>query len=183
MSFVLKRICLLLDLIQFSLIFQLNAMANRAAGKGYENEDNYSNIKFQFIGIENIHVMRNSLQKMLEGTMLLSWKLEEIFHLPVSQIRIIALKAAAVKMGMKRGLCLLQLCAAACWLMGLVQWSVIPTSGDFLVIQTSCFMGEIQTSFTLMTKLIWPQYTLLLLHLLLQFRVWWYNEKKNHFFF
>lgn len=72
MSFVLKRICLLLDLIQFSLIFQLNAMANRAAGKGYENEDNYSNIKFQFIGIENIHVMRNSLQKMLEGNMLLS---------------------------------------------------------------------------------------------------------------
>lgn len=46
---------------------QLNAFANRAAGKGYENEDNYSNIKFQFIGIENIHVMRNSQQKMLEG--------------------------------------------------------------------------------------------------------------------
>ncbi|KAK1175936.1 myotubularin-related protein 7-like [Acipenser oxyrinchus oxyrinchus] len=45
---------------------KLNAMANRATGKGYENEDNYSNIKFQFIGIENIHVMRNSLQKMLE---------------------------------------------------------------------------------------------------------------------
>uniref|UniRef100_A0A8D3D5K3 Myotubularin related protein 7a n=1 Tax=Scophthalmus maximus TaxID=52904 RepID=A0A8D3D5K3_SCOMX len=44
----------------------LNAIANRAAGKGYENEDNYSNIKFQFIGIENIHVMRNSQQKMLE---------------------------------------------------------------------------------------------------------------------
>uniref|UniRef100_A0A671WBW4 Myotubularin related protein 7a n=1 Tax=Sparus aurata TaxID=8175 RepID=A0A671WBW4_SPAAU len=46
---------------------KLNAIANRAAGKGYENEDNYSNIKFQFIGIENIHVMRNSQQKMLEG--------------------------------------------------------------------------------------------------------------------
>ncbi|XP_048365823.1 myotubularin-related protein 7 [Sphaerodactylus townsendi] len=45
---------------------KLNAMANRAAGKGYENEDNYSNIKFQFIGIENIHIMRSSLQKMLE---------------------------------------------------------------------------------------------------------------------
>ncbi|XP_053107423.1 myotubularin-related protein 7 isoform X2 [Hemicordylus capensis] len=45
---------------------KLNAMANRAAGKGYENEDNYANIKFQFIGIENIHVMRSSLQKMLE---------------------------------------------------------------------------------------------------------------------
>lgn len=45
----------------------MNAMANRAAGKGYENEDNYSNIRFQFVGIENIHVMRTSLQKLLEG--------------------------------------------------------------------------------------------------------------------
>ncbi|XP_006781866.1 myotubularin-related protein 7a [Neolamprologus brichardi] len=45
---------------------KLNAIANRAAGKGYENEDNYYNIKFQFVGIENIHVMRNSQQKMLE---------------------------------------------------------------------------------------------------------------------
>ena len=53
--------------VLFCCPLQLNAMANRAAGKGYENEDNYSNIKFQFIGIENIHVMRNSLQKMLEG--------------------------------------------------------------------------------------------------------------------
>lgn len=42
-------------------------MANRAAGKGYENEDNYDNIRFKFIGIENIHVMRSSLQKLLEG--------------------------------------------------------------------------------------------------------------------
>ncbi|KAG5263417.1 hypothetical protein AALO_G00264620 [Alosa alosa] len=45
---------------------KLNAMANRAAGKGYENEDNYANIRFQFMGIENIHVMRNSQQKLLE---------------------------------------------------------------------------------------------------------------------
>ena len=45
---------------------KINAMANRAAGKGYENENFYSNIKFQFWGIENIHVMRNSLQKVLE---------------------------------------------------------------------------------------------------------------------
>lgn len=49
---------------------QLNAIANRAAGKGYENEDNYANIKFQFIGIENIHVMRNSQQKMIEGNLI-----------------------------------------------------------------------------------------------------------------
>ncbi|KAG2456740.1 MTMR6 protein, partial [Polypterus senegalus] len=45
---------------------KLNALANRAAGKGYENEDNYLNIRFQFVGIENIHVMRSSLQKLLE---------------------------------------------------------------------------------------------------------------------
>ncbi|XP_041823763.1 myotubularin-related protein 6 [Melanotaenia boesemani] len=45
---------------------KLNALANRAAGKGYENKDNYSNIRFQFVGIENIHVMRASLQKLLE---------------------------------------------------------------------------------------------------------------------
>lgn len=42
-------------------------MANRAAGKGYENEDYYTNIKLQFIGIENIHVMRNSQQKIIDG--------------------------------------------------------------------------------------------------------------------
>ena len=42
-------------------------MANRAAGKGYENENFYENIKFQFCGIENIHVMRSSLSKMLEA--------------------------------------------------------------------------------------------------------------------
>ncbi|XP_066505012.1 myotubularin-related protein 7a [Hoplias malabaricus] len=47
---------------------KLNAMANRATGKGYESEDNYTNIKFQFIGIENIHVMRNSQQKLIEAS-------------------------------------------------------------------------------------------------------------------
>lgn len=46
-------------------------MANRAAGKGYENEDYYTNIKLQFIGIENIHVMRNSQQKIIDGK---SWR-------------------------------------------------------------------------------------------------------------
>ncbi|XP_032254112.1 myotubularin-related protein 8 [Phoca vitulina] len=45
---------------------KLNAMANQAAGKGYENEYNYVNIHFRFMGIENIHVLRNSLQKILE---------------------------------------------------------------------------------------------------------------------
>nr|XP_046256702.1 myotubularin-related protein 7b isoform X2 [Scatophagus argus] len=45
---------------------KLNAMANRAAGKGYENEDHYINIKLHFIGIENIHVMRSSQQKIID---------------------------------------------------------------------------------------------------------------------
>ncbi|KAK1885818.1 Myotubularin-related protein 7 [Dissostichus eleginoides] len=45
---------------------KLNAMANRAAGKGYENEDHYTNIKLHFIGIENIHVMRSSQQKIID---------------------------------------------------------------------------------------------------------------------
>lgn len=41
-------------------------MANRAAGKGYENELFYENTKFHFLGIENIHTMRGSLQKLIE---------------------------------------------------------------------------------------------------------------------
>lgn len=48
------------------LLLQINAMANKAAGKGYESTDFYENVKFQFVGIENIHVMRQSLQKMTE---------------------------------------------------------------------------------------------------------------------
>ena len=48
------------------LLLQINAMANKAAGKGYESTDFYENVKFQFFGIENIHVMRQSLQKMTE---------------------------------------------------------------------------------------------------------------------
>jgi len=42
-------------------------VANRAAGKGYENEVYYSNIQFKFCPIENIHAMRSSLQKLLES--------------------------------------------------------------------------------------------------------------------
>lgn len=42
-------------------------MANRAAGKGYENENFYENTKFHFHGIENIHIMRASLQKLVEA--------------------------------------------------------------------------------------------------------------------
>lgn len=58
------------DFFHVMIVFlhlQINAMANKAAGKGYENENFYSNIKFQFVGIENIHIMRQSLSKLIEG--------------------------------------------------------------------------------------------------------------------
>ncbi|XP_025086594.1 myotubularin-related protein 6-like isoform X2 [Pomacea canaliculata] len=45
---------------------KINAMINKAQGKGYENESCYANMKFQFLGIENIHIMRSSLQKLVE---------------------------------------------------------------------------------------------------------------------
>ena len=43
-------------------------MANKAAGKGYESTDNYSNLIYEFYNIHNIHIMRESLQKLVEGT-------------------------------------------------------------------------------------------------------------------
>lgn len=45
---------------------KINAMVNKASGKGYESTEVYNNIKFKFLGIENIHVMRNSLQKLID---------------------------------------------------------------------------------------------------------------------
>lgn len=46
---------------------KINAMVNKAQGKGYENEIYYENIKFHFFAIENIHVMRGSLQKLIDA--------------------------------------------------------------------------------------------------------------------
>lgn len=45
----------------------VNALANRAQGKGYESDQVYKNIRFRFFDIENIHVMRGSLEKLLKG--------------------------------------------------------------------------------------------------------------------
>ena len=47
--------------------FQINAMANRAAGKGYEASGYYPNTDYQFYNIQNIHIMRDSLQRLIEG--------------------------------------------------------------------------------------------------------------------
>jgi len=35
-----------------------NSSQQQAVGAGYENTDNYKNVKIQFLGIENIHLMR-----------------------------------------------------------------------------------------------------------------------------
>ena len=45
---------------------KINAQANQAAGKGYEFERNYENIKIIFLGIANIHVMRKSLEMAID---------------------------------------------------------------------------------------------------------------------
>ena len=42
---------------------QVNAEAMRLKGGGYESEDNYQNMEFVFLDIENIHVMRESYRK------------------------------------------------------------------------------------------------------------------------
>ena len=44
----------------------LNAMANKLKGAGYENPNNYTNIKMEiiFCGIPNIHAVRSSFEKM-----------------------------------------------------------------------------------------------------------------------
>lgn len=43
-----------------------NAVANQAKGGGYEQIDNYTNCRIEFVNIENIHVMRDSLQRVLQ---------------------------------------------------------------------------------------------------------------------
>lgn len=44
----------------------VNAVANRGAGGGYENEDNYDKCEILFVNIQNIHVMRESFRKIAE---------------------------------------------------------------------------------------------------------------------
>jgi len=52
----------------------INAMANRAQGKGYENVEHYNKCEFQFLGIENIHVMRKSLERLeMDGWLASDW--------------------------------------------------------------------------------------------------------------
>jgi len=45
----------------------VNAMANAAIGKGTENMDNYKFATKMYLGVENIHVMRESLAKVIDA--------------------------------------------------------------------------------------------------------------------
>ena len=44
---------------------KVNAVANRAQGKGYESHENYPNMELLFLNIHNIHVMRESQNRLL----------------------------------------------------------------------------------------------------------------------
>jgi hypothetical protein len=44
---------------------KVNALANMAKGGGYESEDAYANAELIFLDIHNIHVMRESLRKVM----------------------------------------------------------------------------------------------------------------------
>lgn len=44
-----------------------NAMAQTAMGAGTESSDNYPFSKISYLGIENIHVVRDSLTKLYDG--------------------------------------------------------------------------------------------------------------------
>ena len=45
----------------------LNALTNRAQGKGYEDVSVYRDIILRFVEIPNIHSIRGSLERMLKG--------------------------------------------------------------------------------------------------------------------
>ncbi|KAJ2399570.1 phosphatidylinositol-3-phosphatase ymr1 [Coemansia sp. RSA 2559] len=44
-----------------------NAVANRAVGAGSENMDHYKRCRKEYLGIDNIHVMRDALNKMVDA--------------------------------------------------------------------------------------------------------------------
>lgn len=51
----------------------VNAVANKATGGGYESDDAYHNAELFFLDIHNIHVMRESLKKS-KTLFILTWK-------------------------------------------------------------------------------------------------------------
>lgn len=51
----------------------MNAIANKAGGKGYESDKYYENIVFTFKGIENIHKIRQSLRQLVTSLGTSAW--------------------------------------------------------------------------------------------------------------
>jgi hypothetical protein len=60
---------------------RVNAMANLARGKGFENMSYYPNCAFEFLNIGNIHVMRSSLQKVTFALLFVYLFLSAVFAL------------------------------------------------------------------------------------------------------
>jgi hypothetical protein len=59
-----------------------NAVGNVARGAGTENMENYRNCKKNYMGIDNIHVMRDSLARMCDGKLHLScFLIAGVYHL------------------------------------------------------------------------------------------------------
>ena len=71
----------------------MNADANRLKGGGYESEDNYQNVEFVFLDIQNIHVMRESLRKVsiqqsFAGTTIIyAFLASKVLPLCISQVK------------------------------------------------------------------------------------------------
>ncbi len=57
-----KKECLILDARPVT-----NAMAQRAMGAGFESTSEYKYCQVIFLGIENIHVVRDSFTKLYDG--------------------------------------------------------------------------------------------------------------------
>lgn len=53
---------------------RINAMANKMQGKGFEDARYYDNMQFHSFDIENIHVMRNSQTRLIDGLLFFSSK-------------------------------------------------------------------------------------------------------------
>jgi myotubularin-related protein 6/7/8 len=50
-----------------------NAMVNSVRGAGTENMEYYKNCKKAYLGVDNIHIMRDSLKAVIEGTSFVSY--------------------------------------------------------------------------------------------------------------
>jgi myotubularin-related protein 1/2 len=57
----------------YGRLVQLQMLDNQAAGAGYEDNNRYKQVKIHFLQIPNIHVMRESVRKLLELCLLINY--------------------------------------------------------------------------------------------------------------